>query len=176
MTFGHENTSLKTTSQGLTDTIRSRIQAHISGQRPESRPFDVRFEEVGGGLKCHVEGKFDFTIGEGLRAAVKYHLMENRSSILEMRAFLERTHDRKILFDVGAHMGLFSLLFCLQGDHKKAVAFEPSPTLSSDARTMIEKNQLQSQISVKNCAVGDDHSPLYFSQERGGLCSSSFNT
>lgn len=71
----------------------------------------------------------------------------------ELHSFMNVTSDAKVLWDIGALFGVFSLAFTLAGTGRRAFAFEPNP--SSRAK-LEECLQLNPTATVKVCdfAVG----------------------
>lgn len=60
---------------------------------------------------------------------------------------------KKILWDVGAYFGLFSLAFALGGEGRRALAFEPNPVSRAKLKECLGLNP-DAQVEVFDFAVG----------------------
>ena len=60
----------------------------------------------------------------------------------------------RVLFDVGANCGFYSLMCCSRDPQLKAVCFEPHPQTVSRLKKNIAANHLEGRMSVVNAAVG----------------------
>ena len=83
----------------------------------------------------------------------QFHLQGNAASILELKAFLEEAPEHRVFFDVGAHRGFFSHLFCAAGTGT-AIAFEPVPALTERVRVISALNGTTDRLHVRDIAVG----------------------
>jgi FkbM family methyltransferase len=136
----------------LPESLKRDMRGRLFGYRPSRRPLSVDFT---GGDETAV-------VVEGLRlqyepddlADLRYHLLDNGESIEELASFLERAGSASCFFDVGAAKGLFTHLFCLLGPTRRAVAFEPSPTLLARTGEWAELNGVHRQVTLRQAAVG----------------------
>ncbi len=60
----------------------------------------------------------------------------------------------RVLFDVGANCGFYSLMCCSRFPQLKAVCFEPHPQTVSRLKKNVAANHLEPRMSVVNAAVG----------------------
>jgi FkbM family methyltransferase len=60
----------------------------------------------------------------------------------------------RVMFDVGANCGFYSLMCCSRDPKLKAVCFEPHPISVSRLQKNVAANRLERQISIVNAAVG----------------------
>ena len=73
----------------------------------------------------------------------------------EMSVFLSSTKDKKRLLDVGAHHGIFSLVFAVQNRDSRVVAIDPSPFAFGTFLYNINKNNVSDRILPFECALSD---------------------
>ena len=87
-------------------------------------------------------------------AADFLHLAANGESIEEIASFMALAGSARTFFDVGAWKGLFSLIFCLLGDDKRAVAYEPSQSGIDATMTLAALNGCAPRIVARQVGVG----------------------
>jgi FkbM family methyltransferase len=125
-------------------------------------------------------GPLRFEIGEGA-------LVEGRLRDWIFRWTFMRLHERDepfqhslalldgagIIFDVGANVGVWSLLAAKRNPAARIHAFEPAPATAAQLRRHVELNQ--AAITVVECAVGaDETSRPFFAHTEGNTGASSF--
>lgn len=82
-------------------------------------------------------------------------LREHPEDLLELESFLKLAGKADgVMFDVGAHVGIFATLFCRTSTHD-AICFEPVPASQKWIEHTAELNGLQSRIRVVAAAVGN---------------------
>jgi FkbM family methyltransferase len=97
-----------------------------------------------------------FRIAADSRSDLESHLREPRHAA-ELATFLRLSaaHSPGLLFDVGAHSGLFSLAHCLMHPGNRAVAFEPSTALASRIEQHARLNGVATRQAVVPKVVAD---------------------
>jgi FkbM family methyltransferase len=97
-----------------------------------------------------------FRIADDSRADVECHVRDPRQAA-ELAAFLRLSASRSpgLLFDVGAHSGLFSLAHCLVNPENRAVAFEPAAALTARIEQHGRLNGIATRQAVVCKAVAD---------------------
>ena len=69
----------------------------------------------------------------------------------------------QVTYDIGAHVGFFSLLFAdVTGDHGIVIAFEPSVSEADRVKELIQCNRLQNRVILERMAVCDEVAELTF--------------
>lgn len=87
--------------------------------------------------------------------------------------FAERIRPGMVVFDVGAHVGFFSLAAGLRvGDEGRVVAFECSPDTAALLRRHIAYNRVGHRVSVVEKAVSDSEGRLQFFAYRASMAAS----
>ena len=95
--------------------------------------------------------------GEAI-GAVEYHFVEDGDSRTEMASLVTLSSAAPadaLLLDVGAHIGLFSVVHLALGPRHRAVLFEPSPPLSSASAAWLAMNGMTDRGQVRCAGVGD---------------------
>ncbi|MDY6853506.1 MAG: FkbM family methyltransferase [Thermodesulfobacteriota bacterium] len=85
---------------------------------------------------------------------------------VQMNIFLSLISKGDLIFDVGANIGLFSLLAAKQSI--QVVAFEPSVKIWSQLKTNIQINEMEDNIIAVNKAVSNESSTVLFFESRHG--------
>src|SRR6185295_15684246 len=95
---------------------------------------------------CH-PGVYDFA----------YHLQHtDPDQVEEFDGFIKRTSPGMVLFDIGAHFGLFSLAALHYGGPRAvAVAIDPSPTAARVLKIQARLNKVAERLHVFKSSVGD---------------------
>jgi FkbM family methyltransferase len=76
--------------------------------------------------------------------------------IAEFDGFINNSSQGMILFDVGAHFGLFSFASLhYGGPQARAIAIDPSPTAIRFLTTQAKLNQIDDRLQVFQASVGD---------------------
>ena len=104
-----------------------------------------------------------------IAADIQYHLSDNGESVDEIASFIELAATAHTLFDVGAWKGLFSLVFCLSGDHRRAVAYEPSSAGAAAVVTLADHNQCAARVTIRRAAVGRSSGRTGYHEAPGGI-------
>jgi len=78
-------------------------------------------------------------------------------------AFRRRLPEGNVTYDIGANVGYFSLLAAEQCPSGGAVhAFEPVPELVADLEAMMDRNNLQHQVTAHTLALSDSNGSVRF--------------
>ena len=135
-----------------------RLAAYRFGYTQEGRRFEF-VEDVGpGGPAVLIDGRLGLRSTPEFLPDLRFHFVDNGQSRDEIGAFLDIAPGLPpgaVLFDVGAHRGLFSLVHCALSPDRRAVLFEPSPSLAEDARGLLALNGFEGRAEVRTCGIGD---------------------
>ncbi len=142
----------------LPQSARRRIADYRFGYTQEGRGFEFAEEAGAEGPVATIDGRLRIQSTPAFMPDLRFHFVENGQSRDEMGAFVDAAPSLApdaLLFDVGAHRGLFSLVHCALGPRRRALLFEPSLTLARDARTLLALNALEARAEVRACGVSD---------------------
>ena len=135
-----------------------RIAHYRFGYTQEGRRFDFREEPGVGEPVAVIDNRIRIRCTPAFMPDLRFHFVDNGQSRDEMGAFLDSAPSLPpdaMLYDVGAHRGLFSLVHCALGAHRRAVLFEPSISLTNDARALLKLNDADNRAEVRVRGVGD---------------------
>ncbi|HKO97126.1 MAG TPA: FkbM family methyltransferase [Pyrinomonadaceae bacterium] len=98
-----------------------------------------------------------------------YHFRTNGASIEEMDGFIRMAKDKKLFFDVGAHKGLFSLVFCACNPNGSVVGYEPSQVLRNAAERLSTMNNFGDRIRFESDVIGQNRQQIPASVDSSGF-------
>lgn len=135
---------------GIRHMVKHRLQQRFAD--PVDRTVVV--EEVEGALRCTVDNRWSFLAPLACRQELLHYTMtsEGRS---ELSSIANLASQGGLLFDVGAHSGFISVLFCAACPQNHVVSFEPSPILSERLSVIRALNGLEQRMRIENVAIGD---------------------
>jgi FkbM family methyltransferase len=120
---------------------------------------EVTTESDGDAIRCTIDQRWSFLAPK----ECAYDLELHRSS-QEGRAELSGMADAGLkgstLFDIGAHMGIMSALFCAMQPANRAYSFEPSPLTRKRLEVIRGLNKLEDRMFIQPTAIGRDRSKL----------------
>jgi FkbM family methyltransferase len=99
-----------------------------------------------------------------VRNAFEHFGWKDPEMVDEFIGFMKLASNARILWDVGALFGLFSLAFTLGDTERRALAFEPNPSSRTKLEECLELNPT-AKVQVFDCAVGLPDTVVEF--ERG---------
>jgi FkbM family methyltransferase len=142
------------------ELIKSRIRGRLYGYR--SSKVNLRYDLLSdrSGLFVMLDERIKLRINEQDQEDFAFHFVNNGASVEEMYGFIDASRSARVLFDVGAHKGLFSLVFCALNNLNRAIAYEPSPALSASARTLASMNEFENRMTVLDYAIGQIKTPM----------------
>jgi FkbM family methyltransferase len=161
----------KSWARYLPERVKRGLRGRLYGYARTPVSFDVQFEpDHTGRLLTTVNGSVRFKVDADDRPHVAYHFEENGASMEEVYGFLQHASTATTLFDVGSHIGLFSLMFCAAKAGNRAVAYEPVDRLADKAERLAAMNGFSDVITVRRLAIGEAEGTLSgFLHETGML-------
>jgi FkbM family methyltransferase len=81
----------------------------------------------------------------------------------------------KIIIEVGAHIGIYTLFFAKQVGNGKILAFEPNPITFYFLRKNLKKNLLSNALTI-NAGLSNEKGELYFAAKRYNMAKGTFKT
>jgi FkbM family methyltransferase len=138
----------------MPEIVKSRLRPRLFGFRAAERRLPLAWSMDAQGPLIVIDGRITLRYRDEDRPDIQYHLSDNGESVDEIASFIELAATAHTLFDVGAWKGLFSLIFCLSADHRRAVAYEPSSAGTAAVVTLADHNQCAARVAVRQAAVG----------------------
>lgn len=142
----------------LPAAIRRRVADYRFGYAGRGRRFALDLHHEPEGLVASIDGRLRLRVTHPFCDDLRFHFVDNAQSRREIGAFLDVSAGLApdaLLFDVGAHRGLFALVHCGLGPQRRAVLFEPSASLSRDARELLAMNGFDACADVRTAGAGE---------------------
>ncbi len=141
----------------LPEPARAAIARRRFGYSAGGSALRVTCEHHAGVRAYRVDG-LPVILPESAAADAQFHFVENGDSRAEMAAFIRLSRaapPNALLLDVGAHKGLFSLVHLASAPQHRALLLEPSASLASEARGLLELNAVAPRSDVRCCGASD---------------------
>lgn len=143
----------------LPGQLRARFKSHLAGKFTESSGAEVEIEHLDMGLRCTVNRKWSFLAP--LEAAPDLHYFTSAAhGLAELCAIAGRAPAGGVLFDIGAHAGLVSAMFCSANPQNRVFSFEPSPVLTKRLAAIRALNDFGDRMEIVNAAIGEENGEM----------------
>jgi FkbM family methyltransferase len=143
--------------------IRDRIE-----QRLNSGPvLEVKLDRGESSLHCDIAGRYSFITPLDCHPELEFHTRtpEGRAELSGIAGAALRGGT---LFDIGAHAGVISALFCAARPQNKVFSFEPSPQSQKRLAVMRDLNRFGDRMIIEPIAVGREKATLEMLVDPGG--------
>jgi FkbM family methyltransferase len=92
-----------------------------------------------------------------LRTGEKVTLREHTDTIIFWLVFARRHYavsaSHRVILDIGANIGMFTLYAAREAPEAHIVAVEPFPDTFRRLEELVDSNQLRSRVTIMNCAI-----------------------
>jgi FkbM family methyltransferase len=136
------------------ERIKTPLRPRLFGYRTPGVAVPIEPSSDDRGRFAVIDRRITFRYRDEDARDFQYHLVDNGESIEEIASFMALAGSARTIFDVGAAKGLFSLIFCLQDEDRRAVAYEPSSSAVDAIVALGELNGCASRIMVRPVGVG----------------------
>ena len=94
---------------------------------------------------------------------IRSYDLYNRHGTDEMlEELVEYCGPTDVIYDIGAHVGVYAMALTVDHPDRYVVAFEPSPIVATQFQTNIQVNDLDGQIDLSPSGLGDETGPQPF--------------
>ena len=142
----------------LPDALRASVKRRFGAKFAE--PVSTKFfvEETPSALKCRIESP---EAGWSFLAPVVCkndlaNLTDTPEGRAEFQSLSRVAKTGGALFDIGAHSGLISAMFCAAQPQNQAFAFEPSPVLAERLIAIRQLNQFDERMRIEPTGIGEE--------------------
>lgn len=135
--------------------LRQAAKRHFVGQSIE--PVDTCFalEKSEESITCQIDERFFFSVPRTWENELA-HYTESFEGRAEFAALAKAAMDPGgTLFDIGAHCGLISALWCAAKPDNRVFSFEPSPALSRRLAEIRDLNQFGERMQLHQVGIGE---------------------
>jgi FkbM family methyltransferase len=135
--------------------FRERAKRHFLEQSLETVSNRFTLSESGAAIRCTVDDAFSFSAPLARKSDL-VHYTASFEGRAEFAALAEAALKRGgVLFDIGAHCGLISTLWCAARAGNQAFCFEPSPVLLQHLFEIRELNGFAERMNITQAAIGE---------------------
>lgn len=135
---------------GLRGSIKNRMTAKFT-EPVRSR---IKVEKTPPGLACRLDHDISFLAPFDCNAEL-FNLANTSQGRAEFDSVARAARSGGILFDIGAHSGLISALFCAGNSSNRVFSFEPSPLLTKRLFAIRDLNQFGERMRIEQCGIGE---------------------
>lgn len=137
--------------EGLRTSVKNRLRSKFV--EPVSTTFVV--EETSFAFKCTIDNRWSFLAPVVCKNDLA-NLTDTAEGRAEFHSLAQAAQAGGALFDIGAHSGLISAMFCGARADNKAFAFEPSPVLAERLTAIRELNQFGDRFNIEQVGIGQE--------------------
>jgi len=137
----------------LPASVRGSIKRRLAAKFAEPSGAKFRIEQTTSGLRCSVRDRFSFLAPLPCQSDLAA-FTDSAEGRAELYAIARAGETGGIFFDIGAHSGLVSALFCAANSQNKVFSFEPSPVLIERLVAIRELNQFGSRMCIEQKGIG----------------------
>lgn len=149
-----KRSTLRSLGRFLPTSFRNRAREHFLRQSITGVTARIAIEESPHGLICRVDDAFSFCVPVTAKNDLR-HYATSPEGQAEFAALARVARDPGgVLFDIGAHCGLVSTLWCAARAGNRAFSFEPSPSLSRRLSEIRELNQFGDRMILNQVGIG----------------------
>ena len=112
----------------LPDRVRRSFKRRFAAKFGGAISANLVFEETASALRCTIDDVWSFHAPLACKDDL-VHFTTTLAGRAEFYSIARAAKSGGALFDIGAHSGLISALFCAANSQNRAFSFEPSPDL-----------------------------------------------
>ena len=146
-------------------SVRASFKTRAEALFKERANANFTIAETGGALSCKVDllkdglpvvtDSFSFLAPLSCKDQLVY-FTANRAERPEFESLARMAcNNGGVLFDIGAHSGVVSALFCAANPQNRVFSFEPSPILAERIHEIRELNSFGERIRIEPIGIGD---------------------
>jgi FkbM family methyltransferase len=134
--------------------VRNSVKQRMAAKFAAPVASQINIEHVPGALRCAINSDISFLAPSDCIHELKYfaETIEGRS---EFDGIARASQSGGVLFDIGAHSGLVSALFCAANPKNKVVSFEPSPLSCQRLVAIRDLNQFGDRMRIEQSGIGE---------------------
>jgi FkbM family methyltransferase len=138
----------------LPDSVRSSIKQRMTERFVAPITSQIAVEKAATALKCKIDNDITFLAPVNCGHDLAY-FAETAEGRTEFDSLSRAARTGGIFFDIGAHSGLVSALFCAANPQNRVFSFEPSPLLANRLVEIRDLNQFGERMGIEQCGIGE---------------------
>jgi FkbM family methyltransferase len=141
-------------SRFIPSDLRSSVKNRMTAKFVAPVTAKIKVERVSAGLNCRIDNDISFLAPADCNDEL-FNLANTTQGRAEFDSVARGARDGGVLFDIGAHSGLISALFCAAGSSNRVFSFEPSPLLAKRLVAIRDLNQFGERMQIEQCGIGE---------------------
>lgn len=138
----------------LPDRVRQSVKRRFAAKFGGVVEANLVFEETASALRCKIDDVWWFHAPLDCKDDL-VHFTTTLAGRAEFYSIAQAAKSGGALFDIGAHSGLISALFCAANSQNRAFSFEPSPILCERLSAIRTLNQFGDRMKIEQIGIGE---------------------
>ncbi len=134
--------------------VRNSVKRRMAAKFVAPVASQINIEHVPGALRCVINSDISFLAPPDCVHELNY-FAETDEGRSEFEGIARASKSGGVLFDIGAHSGLVSALFCAANPRNKVVSFEPSPLSCQRLIAIRDLNQFGHRMRIEQSGIGE---------------------
>ena len=132
--------------------VRNSVKRRMAEKFVAPVTSQIKIEETSGALKCTID---DISFLAPLDCVHELnYFAETNEGRSEFDGIARAVRGGGVLFDIGAHSGLISALFCAAHPANRVFSFEPSPLSCQRLTTIRDLNRFGDRMQIQHSGIG----------------------
>ena len=152
-----KRSTIRNLGRFLPESVRQRAKRHFLRQSIDAVGNRFTLEESHSALVCRIDDAISFSAPIACKNDLAHYAtsFEGRAEF----AALAQTAAGPggVLFDIGAHCGLISALWCAAKSRNRVFSFEPSPALVRRLAEIRALNQFDDRMNISQIGIGESN-------------------
>ena len=138
-------------------SFRERAKRHFLGQSINQVETRIALEESPSAIVCRIDDALSFSAPVACKNDLAHYAtsFEGRAEFAALSQAAGAPGG--VLFDIGAHCGLISALWCAAKPGNRVFSFEPSPALVQRVLEIRELNHFGDRMNVSQTGIGESN-------------------
>lgn len=133
--------------------VRNSVKRRMAEKFVSPVTSQIKIEEASGALKCAIDDISFFAPLDCIHDL--NYFSETNEGRSEFDGIARAARGGGVLFDIGAHSGLISALFCAANPGNRVISFEPSPMSCQRLIAIRDLNQFGDRMQIEQCGIGE---------------------
>ena len=138
----------------LPSAMRNSIKHRMAAKFVTPVTSKIEVEQTSSALKCIIENDVSFLAPVNCVNDLAYFTTTSEGRA-EFDSIARAARVGGFLFDIGAHSGLVSALFCAANPKSRVASFEPSPLLAERLAAIRDLNRFGNRMRIEQCGIGE---------------------
>lgn len=138
----------------LPDGARRLLKRRLAANFTSPVNAKLILEETESSLRCKIDNSWSFLAPLACKTDL-VHFTTTTDGRGEFYSIACAARSSGIFFDIGAHSGLISALFCAANPQNRVFSFEPSPILAERVSEIRQLNQFGERMRIEQIGIGE---------------------